>query len=77
MVIVQEHFMVGETDFIRTYSDRSVMIHGGFPEADYDVAEDPVALDRTYTETNIPVENPDFTDSEILTILLGKGGDGR
>lgn len=73
MAIVQEHFMVGNTDFVRTYSDRGMMIHGGSPEADYDVAEDPAALNRTYTETNIPVENPDLTDSEILAILLGEG----
>lgn len=73
MAIVQEHFMVGETEFVRTYSDSGMLIHGGFPEGDYDVAEDPASFNRTYTETNIPAENPDLTPEEILAILLGEG----
>lgn len=70
MAIVQEHFTVGETDFIRTYSDSGMMIHGGFPEADYSEATDPASLGRTYTETDIPIED-DVTAEEALSILLG------
>lgn len=70
MAIVQEHFTVGETDFIRTYSDSGMMIHGGSPEADYSEACDPAELGRTYTETDIPIED-DVTPEEALSILLG------
>ena len=56
MAIIQEHFMVGERDFIRTYSDRGMKIHGGFPEDDYDEASEPAEFGRAYTETNIPVD---------------------
>lgn len=72
MAIVQEHFLVNSVDFVRTYSDKGVKVHGGFPEGDYDVAEDPAALNRTYTETDIPVED-ELTNDEILAILLGEG----
>ena len=62
--------MVGERDFIRTYSDRGMMVHGGIPEGDYSEATDPAELGRTYTETNIPVDDGD--DYETAgRILMG------
>ena len=70
-MIVQEHFLVGERDFIRTYSNRGMKIHGGSPEADYDEATDPAELGRTYTETDIPVD-ADVMAEEALGILLGE-----
>lgn len=69
-MIVQEHFLVGERNFIRTYSDRGMKIHGGNPEADYDEATDPAELNRGYTETEIPIVD-DVTAEEALEILLG------
>lgn len=63
MAIVQEHFMVGQINFIRTYSDRGMMVHGGFPEADYDVAEDPASFNRTYTETDIPIDDGEVEEN--------------
>ncbi len=71
MAIVQEHFLIGERDFIRTYSDAGMMIHGGMPEGDYSEACDPAELNRTYTETNIPVESDEPEAEEILNVLLG------
>ena len=71
MAIVQEHFTVGETDFIKTYSDCGMMIHGGFPESDYSEATDPADLGRTYTETDIPIEGDEAEAEEILNILTG------
>lgn len=71
MAIVQEHFMVGETDFIRTYSDMGMKVHGGFPEGDYDVAEDPASFSRTYTETDIPIDGGEVTAEEALDFLFG------
>lgn len=71
MAIIQEHFLVGERDFIRTYSDAGMMIHGGVPEADYSEACDPAELGRTYMETDIPIEPEEGDAAEILDILLG------
>ena len=71
MAIRQEHFMVGETDFIRTYSDRGMKVHGGVPEGDYDVAEDPASFNRTYTETEIPIDGGEVTAEEALDFLFG------
>lgn len=69
-MIIQEHFTINEVDFVRSYSNEGVKIHGGYPESDYDVAEDPASLGRTYTETDIPIDD-DVTAEEALSILLG------
>lgn len=69
-MIIQKQFKVGERDFIRTYSDKGMMIHGGVPEADYSEACDPAELGRTYTETNIPIDGESSAE-EILDILMG------
>ena len=58
-------------NLIKTYSDLGMKIHGGVPEDDYDEAYDPVDSGRTYTETNIPIEE-DATAEEILNILTGE-----
>ena len=64
-MIVPETFYVGEREYIRRWSDLGVKIHGGSPEGDYDVAEDPVDLNRTYTETDIPIDaDESSSDSE-------------
>ena len=69
-MIVQER--IEGTDLVRTYSDRGVLIHGGYPEADYADAVDPVDAHRTYTETDIPIEpDEEVTDSEALAIITG------
>ena len=70
MAIIQEHFELNGVDFIRTYSDRGMMIHGGMPEGDYTEASEPASLGRTYTETDIPIES-DGTAEEVLNVLLG------
>lgn len=57
-------------NLIKTYSDLGVKIHGGLPEADYDEAYDPIDMGRTYTETDIPIE--DSTAEEIVNILTGE-----
>ena len=69
MAIVQEHFELNGVDFVRTYSDRGMMIHGGFPESDYAEASEPASLGRTYTETDEPIEGSNA--EEILSIILG------
>ena len=70
-MIIQELI---DNDLVRTYSDKNVYIRGGFPEGNYTEATDPVSAGRTYTETDIPIEEEEATAEEILDILLG--GDG-
>jgi hypothetical protein len=69
-MIKTETITIGGKTFIRTYSDRGMMIHGGSPVADYAEALDPAELGRTYTETDIPIEGESDAE-EILNILLG------
>ena len=67
-MIIQER--VNET-LVRTYSDRGVYIHGGYPEANYIEAVDPISMNRTYTETDISIDT-EVSDTEALNILLGR-----
>lgn len=69
-MIKTENITISGKAFIRTYSDKGMMIHGGSPEADYAEALDPAELGREYTETDIPIES-EGTAEEILNILLG------
>ena len=70
-MIVQQQ--ISDT-LVRTYSDKGVKIHGGFPEADYDDAIDPISAHREYTETDIPVDEKEPTveeKAEAYDILVG------
>lgn len=71
-MIVQEHFLVGERDFVRTYSDANrYAVRDG---VEYTEACDPAEYGRTYTEGDLmPVD--DAEAAEIIDILLG--GDGE
>lgn len=66
-MIVQE--IMG--DLARTYSDRGMLIRGGFPEGLYDEAYDPIDSGRTYTETDIPIDD-ETSAEEIVNILTGE-----
>ena len=68
-MIIQEQ--IGE--MTRTYSDRGVYIHGGSPEADYAEAIDPASMERTYTETDRPIEDEPIDAEEALRIITGGG----
>lgn len=70
-MIKTETFQINGIDFIRTFSDAGMMIHGGNPEADYTEAIDPAELGRTYTETDIPIEQGEAEAEEIVNILTG------
>lgn len=69
-MIIREQ--ISET-LVRSYSDQGVYIHGGFPEADYAEAVDPISAGREYTETEIPIEEEPLTDTEALNIIMGRG----
>lgn len=58
---------------VKTYSDRGMMIHGGYPEADYAEAIDPEDANRTYTETEIPIPSEEITDEQAFSIIMGRG----
>lgn len=70
-MIKTETHQINGIDFIRTFSDAGMKIHGGSPEGDYDVAEDPAEFNRTYTETDIPIDS-DSTAEDIVNILTGE-----
>lgn len=70
IMIKTETIRISGHDFVRTYSDAGYYIHGGSPEADYSEAYDPAEFGRTYTETNIPIEDG-TTAEEVVDILLG------
>jgi len=72
-MIVQEHFLVEEHDFIRTYSDAGRCVVGGEPYGEYAEACDPAEFGRTYTEGDpLPVDDSDIADkAEAYDILLG------
>lgn len=69
-MIVQEQI---SDMLIRTYSDANVYIHGGYPEAYYEDAVDPISANRTYTETDIPIEQTATEEeyAEIGRIFMG------
>ena len=67
-MIIQERL---ENGLIHTYSNSGVYIHGGSPEGDYTEAVDPV--ERTYVETDIPIETEENDDSYATAgkIMMG------
>lgn len=67
-MIVQER--IG--DYVRTYSDSGMYIHGGYPEADYAEAIDPASFGRTYTETDRHIEDEPIDAEEALRIIRGE-----
>lgn len=70
MAIVTENIEINGKQFVRTYSDRGCLIHGGSPESNYTEAIDPAELGRTYTETAIPVNDEgDITAEEVFDAL--------
>ena len=68
-MIIQEQI---SENLVKTYSDQHVYIHGGYPEADYEEAIDPIALGRTYVETDKPIVYEEITDTEALNIIMGR-----
>ena len=72
-MVQYEPFYIGETPYNRAYSDKGVKIHGGVPEDDYDESCDPAELGRTYTETNIPIDDQTAIENkaEAYDILMG------
>ena len=70
-MIVTEYFMTRSDGVVlnRTYSDAGFLIERD--GAQYSEAIDPAELNRQYTETNIPIEDPEeeLTDAEFRSIV--------
>lgn len=56
-MITTEQLQINGTEFIKTYSDRNMMIERD--GAVYSEAIDPIGSGRTYTETDMPVPKED------------------
>jgi hypothetical protein len=69
-MIIQEQI---SNTLIRTYSDANVYIRGGNPVGNYTEAIDPINANRTYTETDILIEQATTDDeyAEIGRIFMG------
>ena len=73
-MIVVEQFYIGNRLFNKTYSNQMMQIYGGSPEGYYSECCEPADLDRTYVETNIPIEDEDVEQenkAEAYDILMG------
>lgn len=68
-MIKTENFEVNGRDFVRTWSDKSVLVERNGVQ--YEIAEDPAEFGRTYTETGIPIGSEESAE-EIVDILTGK-----
>ena len=63
-------------DIIRTYSDSGFKLKQDETDILYDEAYDPISMNRTYTETDIPIDSDDESEAmraqAILSIILGE-----
>lgn len=69
-MIVQETYMLGDRQFIRTYSDANrYVVRDGI---EYGEANDPAEFNRQYTEGNLMTdEEIESNAQEILDIIFG------
>lgn len=81
-MIVSEYLYKNGRRLVRTYSDARLMIKQDGTEIVYTEAVDPVGSGRTYTETDIAIEQTEEErvaqleeDSKALKILLGEEGE--
>lgn len=80
MIIVEDYYNEESDVFKRTYSDKGFMIRQDSTGIIYAEAIDPYDSDRTYTETDIPLEQEEESNiptdqtelEEIAKILLGE-----
>ena len=67
MIIYEE---INGTDMVRAYSNIGMKIRQDGTGIIYDEAIDPVYMNRTYTETEEPIED-ELNPEEILNIIFG------
>lgn len=69
-MVKQVNVTINGVDYIKNYSDQGMMI-----ERDgirYAEAIDPLGFDRTYTETDEPIDSEEISDELALKIILGE-----
>lgn len=73
-MIITEFYKTREdgANLYRTYSNNGMMILQETGNL-YDEAVDIENL-HTYTETHMPIEGNELTDSEVLSIIMGRDG---
>lgn len=62
-------------DRVHTYSDAGMKIRQDQTGIVYDDAMDVPGIGHTYTETDMPIEDEELTDSEALSIIMGRDSD--
>ena len=68
-MIVQESLHINNVDFTKSYSDAGMMIRSDHDGNLYEDALDPTALNRTYTETDTPIDAEEGDYIEALESL--------
>ena len=63
-MIIQETFMQDDLQLTKTYSDAGFLIRQDATGDFYPEAIDPTEAGRTYTETDIPIEEPEEEQEE-------------
>ena len=78
-MIVQER--IEGRNLIKTYSDSGFLIRQEQTGIEYEEAVDIENSGYTYVETDIPIEEDELTDSEALSVIMGRdaneSGDGE
>ena len=73
-MIITEQLTINDRRFTKTYSDSGFMVERD--GAQYSEAIDPAEFGRTYTETDIPIEDEgDLTVTDALEMLSEMGVD--
>ena len=62
-------------DRIHTYSDAGMKIRQNETDIVYDDAMDVPESGYTYTETDEPIDAEEISDSEALSIIMGRNAD--
>lgn len=62
-------------DRVHTYSNAGMKIMQDQSGIVYDDAMDVPEMGYTYTETDTPIEDEDISDSEALSIIMGRDRD--
>lgn len=57
---------------VQTYSDKGMMIQGGYPYGLREMSIDPVDMGRVFEETDIPIPEKEVDAEELLNILTGE-----
>lgn len=75
-MIITENITIDGRSFVRVYSNIGVKIHGSPPEGDYDEAVYPAEFTRTFTETDIPIEEKEeMSKEEAFDEIFGEDGE--